>query len=84
MTVIIAYFVAHLYLIPIAVSVLSSLAVGLTPYPSAGGLAKGLSVAANLLSFLAHKDSQSTFKLPLLPAQPPNQPVNAVGIPVKP
>jgi hypothetical protein len=69
--------------IPVAISILSSLIVGLTPYPKAGGFVKTLSVVANLLSLVVHKDSPATFKLPLMQSPAPGADVNALSFPIR-
>lgn len=63
---------AHLYSIFVStiapfllVTAIPSLLVALTPYPKAGGFLKALSVFAQLLSILTHRDSPGTLKMPL-------------------
>jgi len=64
----------HLYSVFVAtvapfmlVTAIPSLVVALTPYPKAKGFLRALSYVAQFLSFLTHRDSPGTLKLPFVP-----------------
>jgi hypothetical protein len=62
----------------LALTQLPSIIVALAPYPKAAGLAQTIFKILNLFSFLAHRDSPGTLKLPFKQSKPPT----VVGSPV--
>jgi hypothetical protein len=63
-----AWFVANAgWLVPLAVSFLSSLATGLSDYPKAAGVAKVIRVAVACLGVVQFKNAPGSLKAPLAP-----------------
>lgn len=72
MPVILAWFLANIpTAIGIGVPIVSSLIVGLTPYPKVEGVLQKILWVLNLFSVTTHSDSPGTFKLPLMQSSAP-------------
>ena len=67
-----AWFLANSgWLVPLAVSLLSSVATGLSDYPKAGGVARVLRVMAGCLSLVQFRNAPGSLKVPLTPPSKP-------------
>jgi hypothetical protein len=55
------------WLVPLAITVLSSIATGLSDYPKAGGVVRGLRIAVALLGMVQFRNAPGSIKPPLVP-----------------
>jgi hypothetical protein len=61
----------YVWLVPVVVAVMSSLATGLSEYPKASGVVKVLKLILGVISAVQFKDSPGSLKLPGFPAKTP-------------
>lgn len=63
-----AWFLANAsWLVPLAITVLSSVATGLSDYPKAGGVVRGIRVAIAVLGVVQFRNAPGSIKPPLAP-----------------
>ena len=67
-----AWFLANSgWIVPLAISLLSSIATGLSDYPKAGGVVRGLRIAVAVLGVVQFRDGKGSIKAPLAPPAKP-------------